>query len=137
MFGIIVGISLIASVAGAEPPSTPLFAPRIDQDASLPQEMIYPTSALEYPNNIVLEMASKYGVSYHEMATTIECESSWNPEAVGDGGDSRGLAQIHAPSHPTITDEMAFDPKWSIEWMAKEFSKGNQWMWTCWRDKFK
>lgn len=68
------------------------------------------------------------------MLVTIRCESNFNPRAVGDGGKSRGLAQIHKPSHPDITDEQAFDPYFAIDFMAKEFKNGNKWKWTCWRN---
>lgn len=45
-------------------------------------------------------------------AEIIAAESSWRPHAVGDGGDSFGLAQRHAPVHGEpglpwkVTDQM-------------------------------
>jgi soluble lytic murein transglycosylase-like protein len=68
------------------------------------------------------------------MHAVIKCESSYNPNAVGDSGHSRGLAQIHRPSHPTITDAQAFDPDFAIEFMAKAMSQGDAWMWSCWKN---
>lgn len=141
MLSFIAGLTLFASVASAEPPSTPVDAPQTLYIAPEREE----TSESDL-RAFARKMALKYGVSYQEMAVTIggpgktvACahgESSWDTDAVGDGGDSRGIAQIHRPSHPDITDEQALDPYWSIEWMAQEFSKGNQWMWTCWKDNY-
>ena len=47
----------------------------------------------------------------------IDCESRFNPQAIGDHGTSIGVAQIHLPAHPDITLEQAMDPIWSINWM--------------------
>lgn len=140
MFSYIAGLVLLvipAGVASAEPPST------VQTLYIAPQREETSESDLRA---FARKMALKYDVSYQEMAVTIggpgkteACangESSWNPEAVGDGGDSRGVVQIHRPSHPDITDEQALDPYWAIEWMAKEFSEGRAWQWTCWKDNY-
>lgn len=71
------------------------------------------------------------------MMEVISCESSFNPNAIGDSGKSYGLSQIHTPSHPDITKEQALDPDFAIEYMAVQFSKGNQWMWSCYNKLFK
>lgn len=67
------------------------------------------------------------------MLNTLKCESSLNPNAIGDAGQSYGVAQIHLPSHPTVTKEQALDPNFAIEWTAQQFSKGKAEMWTCYR----
>ncbi len=77
--------------------------------------------------------ASKFNISATEMSATIQCESKFHPDAVGDSGTSFGLVQIHLPAHPDVTKKQALDPDFSIRWMAREFSKGNQRIWTCWR----
>ncbi len=77
--------------------------------------------------------AQSYGVKSEVMYNTIKCESQFNSKAIGDSGHSRGLSQIHRPSHPTITDAQAFDEDFAIEFMAKEMSNGNAWMWSCWK----
>lgn len=71
-----------------------------------------------------------------EMRTTISCESGWNPGAVGDGGTSFGLVQIHLPAHPHITEAEAHDPVYALTFMADEFVRGNEWKWTCWKRHF-
>lgn len=67
------------------------------------------------------------------MARVINCESSNNPNAVGDHGYSFGLAQIHLPSHPYVSREEALDPEFAVEFMAKNFKAGNARLWSCWR----
>lgn len=77
--------------------------------------------------------ADIHGVNAEVMKDTIFCESSYNPNAVGDSGRSRGLSQIFKPAHPHITDEQAFDPDFAINFMATEMANGNAWKWSCWK----
>jgi hypothetical protein len=85
------------------------------------------------PQELVSYYAKEYNVSEARMTATIKCESSFNPNAIGDGGKSYGLSQIHLPSHPSVTIEEATTPQFAIEFMAQAFQKGQQRMWTCWR----
>ena len=100
---------------------------------------------------LVDEYALKHGVSAGDMKRVIGCESGWNPKiqsrhkynqgqvtrnpqwgvTVGEYERSFGLVQIHLPAHPTVTEEMATDPDFAIEFMAKAFSNGYQSWWTC------
>ncbi len=77
--------------------------------------------------------AELYGVSEITLLNVTHCESNFNPNAIGDGGRSFGLAQIHLPAHPQISKEEALDPEFAIEFMAKNIKTGNGNMWTCWR----
>lgn len=61
-------------------------------------------------------------------------ESTWNPNAIGDGGTSHGLVQIHLPAHPDITEEQAHDPEFALNFIVDEFKQGNEKKWTCWRE---
>lgn len=81
----------------------------------------------------ISKYADQYGVSEEVMKGVIKCESGFNPNALGDSGRSRGLVQIHAPSHPTITDEQAYDEDFAIEFLAKNLKEGKGSMWTCYR----
>lgn len=67
------------------------------------------------------------------MTKIINCESSRNPNAVGDRGNSFGLVQIHLPSHPSITKEQALDEEYAIDFLAKNLSEGKGYLWTCYR----
>lgn len=75
--------------------------------------------------------AEKHNVSASLMKKVIYCESSYNPKAVGDGGTSFGLSQIHLPAHQEVTKEQAFNEDFAIEFMAKAFSQGQFRMWSC------
>lgn len=67
------------------------------------------------------------------MADIIQCESSGNPNAVGDNGTSYGIVQIHLVSHENITMKQALNPEWSIDYLAKQISLGNGNAWTCFK----
>lgn len=86
---------------------------------------------LTIPQKIV-----KYANVYHADAGVItnvmKCESSFNPNAVGDNGTSFGLSQIHLPAHPDITKEQALDEDFAIIYMAKNITT-NPRQWSCYR----
>ena len=86
---------------------------------------------------LIHESAVKWGVDEQILRKTLYCESRLKPDAIGDGGNSYGVAQIHLPSHQNkdewITKEQALDPKWAIDWTARQFSMKRQNMWTCYR----
>jgi len=103
------------------------YAERLDT-----AHIIVPPIPTDIPGKINY-YADKYDVSSSTMTAVIKCESSFNPNAIGDGGTSFGLAQIHLPAHPLVTREQANDPDFAIEFMAKEMSLGNSWKWTCYK----
>lgn len=84
-------------------------------------------------DDLITLYAKKYGVSRETLYKTIECESNFVTDARGDGGKSRGLSQIHSDYWPEITDDMADDPSFAVDFMAKKFSEGKGHLWTCFR----
>lgn len=82
---------------------------------------------------IIEAYAIHYGIPAEPLKRTLMCESKLRAGAVGDGGNSYGVAQIHLPSHPTITKEQALDPLFAIDWTAQQFAKGKQKMWSCYK----
>ena len=50
-------------------------------------------------------------------------ESRFNPNAIGDNGNSHGLFQIHLGYHPEITQEQARDINFSINWTLNRLEK--------------
>jgi len=78
--------------------------------------------------------SNKYGVDPKVVDAVVFCESSYNETALGDGGKSRGLAQIHKDYHPEITDEEAYDPEYAIDFLARNIKEGRGYLWTCARD---
>ena len=87
----------------------------------------------------ILVYASKYDVSYEEIYKTIKCESNFNPEAVGDSGRARGVAQFWRITFDAYNQEY-FNGKLEylstedqINLMAKMFSEGEQKHWVCFK----
>lgn len=92
--------------------------------------------------------SDKYGVPYETIYNAIDCETAhtFNPQiqsnviynfsstkrgiSKGDRERSYGLVQIHLPDHPKVTMKQATDVDFSIEFMAKNLSKGNE-IWSC------
>lgn len=80
----------------------------------------------------IVKYANEYNADAGVIRNVMKCESSFNPNAVGDNGTSFGLSQIHLPAHPDITKEQALDEDFAIIYMAKNITK-NPRQWTCWR----
>lgn len=74
-----------------------------------------------------------YNLDTQIFLATISCESGWNIKARGDNGDSRGLVQISHYWNPTVTDKEADDPKFALHFMAKLWSQGKQYYWSCYK----
>lgn len=91
-----------------------------------------PTDTLDV-QSIIQRVSASYNVKSSVIQRVMACESNFNTNAIGDGGNSYGLSQIHLPSHPTITKEQATDPYFATVFMAENISKGRGSMWTCWR----
>ena len=114
--------------------SVSLFFGKVHAEApTLPPEPVKTEWTVEEVKSMVDYYADKYGVSRQLMQKVVNCESSYNYKAVGDGGKSFGLSQIHKPSHPTITYEESTNPDFALDFMASNISKGKGNMWTCYR----
>jgi soluble lytic murein transglycosylase-like protein len=81
-------------------------------------------------------VALKHGLNQELFMKVINCESSFNPNAVGDNGHSYGLAQINLPAHPEVSKEQATDPNFALGWMANQWEQGRQDEWTCYRNLY-
>lgn len=92
--------------------------------------VVYSTTTAE---DIITSYAIHYGISAGPLVATLRCESDFDSGAVGDHGSSFGVAQIHLPAHPEITEAEALDPLWSINWAAEQFAAGHADLWTCYR----
>lgn len=92
-----------------------------------------PKTAPRTVDEIIHDSAIEYGVSEVVMRNVIKCESSFNPNAIGDGGHSYGLVQIHLPSHPYVSKEEALDPEYAVDFLAKNLAVDKGSMWTCYR----
>ncbi len=88
-----------------------------------------PTSLKEY----AVYLAIHENLNVGEFLATINCESGFNAQAVGDHGTSIGVAQIHLPAHPDISEAEASNGIFSLNWMADQWVAGRQKMWSCWK----
>ena len=114
--------------------SVSLFFGKVHAEApTLPPEPVKTEWTVEEIKSMVDYYADKYGVSRQLMQKVVNCESSYNYKAVGDGGKSFGLSQIHKPSHPTITYEESTNPDFALDFMASNISKGKGNMWSCYK----
>ena len=101
-----------------------------------PQEIVevqQPVSSKDLVKQRIEHYASFYNVSPITMNIVVDCESQYYSQAVGDNGTSFGLVQIHAPAHPNVTLEQAFDIEFALNFLAKNLKDGKGSMWTCWR----
>lgn len=96
---------------------------------TLSAPVYYPTP--KTTEELIVEKSAEYKVSADLMRKIIHCESSGNPNAVGDYGNSFGLVQIYLPAHPTITKEQALDKEFAVSFLAKGIAEGYAWWWTC------
>lgn len=99
----------------------------------LPQVKRLPITPTKEQLALINSKAEQYNVSAEIMTKIISCESGFNENALGDYGQSRGLVQIHKPSHPTITDEQAYDAEFSVNFLAEKLSQGQGSLWTCYK----
>lgn len=73
------------------------------------------------------------------MKRTIDCESDWNEEAVGDGGLAYGIAQFHEKTFDWMKglakrDDLLYKERDDqIELMAWAFSNGYAHHWSCYQ----
>lgn len=107
--------------------------------------MFYHTATAESPlqeitynkdmiSQIIGYYAHEYNISEKVMNKVIACESTYNHNAIGDGGKSFGLSQIHLPSWGgNITKEQATNPYFAVEFLADKLSKGQGRLWTCYK----
>jgi len=82
-------------------------------------------------------VAEEHELDVNRFLSTIQCESQWNPDAEGDNHTSFGLAQLHNPiEFWGVTPEEAKDPTIALPIMAKAWQRGEQWKWTCYKEKY-
>jgi hypothetical protein len=75
----------------------------------------------------------QYGLNYDVLYKVIHCESSWNPNAVGDNGLAFSVAQFHRPTFNYFCKGEYENPYHQIDCMAYMFSIGKQYHWTCYK----
>lgn len=130
-------MATLASQAG--PAAQPVFAASTEARQTLKIDITeaLPLAPVETDiERLIRNYASFYEIDHNQLYKTLWCESRFNPNAIGDHGNSYGIAQIHLPSHPDITKTQALDPRFAIEWTSQQFKAGRAYMWTCHRNLF-
>lgn len=102
-----------------------------------------PVEAKNTPKIVLIKQkvqtyADKYNVDPDDIYQTLDCESNHfespaiQSRVVGPLGRelSFGYAQIHLPDHPDVTYQQAIDPDFSIDFIAKNWTKHKNW-WVC------
>lgn len=70
--------------------------------------------------NMLEQAAQKYGIPPDILKAVAFKESRWNPNAVGDGGNSFGMMQIYTRAHPDYNVQRGQqDPSYNIEYAAQ------------------
>ena len=77
--------------------------------------------------------AVEYGVNPNLALWIVKHESSFNPQAKGDGEASRGLWQISKVYHPEVSDAAAFSVTSSTEWSLERIREGKASEWATYR----
>lgn len=86
------------------------------------------------PQTLAVQIANEHNLNVERFLKVIDCESGWNPDAIGDSGTSFGLAQLHQPVRDWgLTIEQAKDPRTALTTMAEAWQRGEASRWTCWR----
>lgn len=86
---------------------------------------------------IIEAYAVRYGIPAAPIIKTLQCESQFDSQAIGDHGTSFGVAQIHLSDHPGVTKEEALNPYFAIDWTVRQFRDGNASWWSCYRKMLK
>lgn len=77
-------------------------------------------------------VAHKYKLNADTFKAVINCESRWDPNAIGDNGQSFGVAQFFHPERDWgFTRVQALNPYFAIEQMALAWNKGEAPKWSC------
>ena len=75
--------------------------------------------------------AKEYGINIHNLLITIDQESNFEQYAKGDNSASLGACQIHSSNK--IPADKRNDPKFCLDWTAKQFISGKARLWTGYR----
>lgn len=105
-----------------------------------------PVSVVQHPQpplsigelkSLATTTAAKYHLTKTQtdrMLATISCESRWDVDIESPTNDV-GIVQINRDAHPYVTEEEMRDPYFSLDFMAKNFSKHPNW-WVCYNNLF-
>src|SRR5690242_5237369 len=110
-----------ASLLFAAPKNPAILSPVLVQHAEA-ASITFSTSTLQA---FASSTAAAAGLDPVRFQAVINCESGWNPDAIGDDGTSIGIAQVHYPSRDwRISTSTALNPFQAISVMADAWGRG-------------
>lgn len=120
---------------------TPTMAESYDLTAKTPRNAILSVSdgkEMTIKEHIWHLLTEEGGLTFDEAIeamAVVDCESKFNPYAIGDSGKSTGLWQIHSDYHKDISIKDTFDAYASTRWSINKYKEcGRSWrLWTCGR----
>lgn len=135
--GLIIGGMVVAQIAlAAEEPLEPVEPVAIVLD-ELPEPETWDVPLEKDLQLFIADLCEEMSIEPELVLAMIEQESQWNPEAVGDGGNSLGLLQIQPRWHSARMDKLGctdlFNPyenvKVAIDILAEKMAagKGTEW----------
>ena len=92
------------------------------------EEIDYSTTTLRI---YAKKMAIEHNLNVTHFIKTIQCESNFKYDALGDMGTSIGIAQFRYPERWGLSTTTAYDPYISIDKMAQAWDDGLEWHWSC------
>lgn len=72
----------------------------------------------------IFEEALRHNVPWQVLWGILRAETNFKIDAVGDGGDGFGIAQINLPAQTAVTKAQALDWRFSIAWTASKLREG-------------
>ena len=140
-----IGSSIIGGIVGYFVDGNPLtafmagFTGYAALEALIKGKTLTTTEEKKSNEQIIREIATSYGVDPDLAVRVAKCESKLNESACNvnaQGSKDRGLFQINDKWHPEVTDEQAFDPKFSTRFFSEAVKNNHLDWWTatksCW-----
>lgn len=124
---------LPASAPSASPRT--MVAPLRDDPA-----LVLAARASPVPRSLVVAIAVEHGLDGDHFADVMFCESSFRPDAIGDGGRAVGIAQFHAPTWASssrryygmeLAPATRLDAELALLVAARKWAAEGPWAWTC------
>ena len=81
-------------------------------------------------------LSNQYGLNESQLFKVIECESGYNPDAIGDGGYAVGILQFHKSTFKQYCKGSYYSTKDQLTCAAKMWKAGQQRHWTCYVKNF-
>jgi hypothetical protein len=140
IFTLCMALLLMAEPASGEAVYAPVPTPKVETvqtTTPAPKPAVIAKSSQLSPSqeevaDQIRAIAKEMGYQAPEWLVRLaRCESGLRPNALGDGGHSRGLFQIHSGYHPTVTDEQAYSIDFSTRWTINKLMNGGSGLWTC------